>query len=324
MTLEQLRIFIAVAEQQHFTRAAEELCITQPAVSASVAAIESRYKVHLFHRIGRRVELSEAGQLLLQEARLVLQQVTVMEQAVQELIGLDRGTLQLGVSKTLAHSWLSPLVHQFHREHPGVRIVLNVTNTTQVIQQLLMGNIELGLVEGEAHSPSLSREVIGGDTMVLVVGPEHPWWTHKKISLEDLQETNWVMREVGSGSRQFLESTFTAYGIQLSQLKLVLELPTCTMVKSAVEAGCGAALISALMVTRELEEGTLRQLSLPEIPQLRQKRNFYSVTHKERQLSDAGHAFSHLLKRSASTDMIPPVLTFSNEEMREKKLEHIR
>jgi DNA-binding transcriptional LysR family regulator len=324
MTLEQLRVFIAVAEQQHFTRAAEELCITQPAVSASVAAIESRYKVQLFHRIGRRVELSEAGHLLLQEARLVLQQVSVMEQALQELIGLERGVLQLGASKTLAHSWLSPLVHQFHREHPGVRIILNVTNTAQVIQQLLMGNIELGLVEGEANSPSLCREVIGGDTMILVVGPKHPWWTRKKISLEDMQETNWVVREVGSGSRQFLESTIATYGIQLSQLKLVLELPTCTMVKSAVEEGCGAAFISTLMLTRELEEGTLRQLSLPNIPQLKQKRNFYSVTHRERQLSEAGQAFSHLLKHSASIDKISSVLTFSNEEVREKKLEHSR
>jgi DNA-binding transcriptional LysR family regulator len=322
MTLEQLRVFIAVAEQQHFTRAAEELCITQPAVSASVAAIESRYKVHLFHRIGRRVELSEAGQLLLQEARLVLQQVSVMEQAVQELSGLKRGILQLGASRTLAHSWLSPLVHQFYRKHPDVRIILNVTNTAQVIQQLLMGNIELGLVEGESNSPSLCREVIGSDTMVLVVGPAHPWWTRKKIGLADMQETNWVMREVGSGSRQFLESTFTAYGIQLSQLKMVLELPTCTMVKSAVEAGCGAAFISAMMVARELEEGTLRQLNLPEIPQLKQTRNFYSVTHRERKLSEAGNAFSYLLKHSASTDTLSSVLTFPEEEVREKRLEH--
>ena len=160
MTLEQLRIFVAVAEHLHMTRAASALNMTQSGTSAAVAALETRYGTPLFHRIGRRIELTEAGQLFLPEARAVLQRAAAAELALNELSGLLRGSLSLHASQTIANNWLPPFLHTYHRQHPGIRIGLTIGNTAQVAAAVLAGEADLGFVEGEVDAPVLAKRAV--------------------------------------------------------------------------------------------------------------------------------------------------------------------
>ncbi|MCF3577260.1 LysR family transcriptional regulator [Planktothrix agardhii] len=132
MTLEQLRIFLAVAEHLHFTRAAEGLYITQPAVSAAIHSLETEYRVKLFHRIGRHVEITEAGELLQLEAQKILEQVALTERGLRELNNLQRGELKLGSSLTIGNYWLPEKISQFQRQYSGIMVNCTLANTEEI------------------------------------------------------------------------------------------------------------------------------------------------------------------------------------------------
>jgi DNA-binding transcriptional LysR family regulator len=166
MTLEQLRVFVAVAERQHVTRAAEALKLAQSAVSAAVAALEARHGAKLFHRVGRGIELTEAGSVFLVEARAVLARAEAAELVLSELGGLKRGTLTLQASQTIASYWLPHHLVAFRRAHPGIDIHLTVGNTAQVAAAVRLGEAELGFVEGAVDDPMLVARVVAKDQLV--------------------------------------------------------------------------------------------------------------------------------------------------------------
>lgn len=155
MTLDQLRIFLAVVEHLHFTRAAESLYITQPAVSAAIQNLESEYGVKLFHRIGRHIEIAEAGKLLQVEAQKILDSVTLTERGLRELNNLQRGELKLGASLTIGNYWLPDKVSQFKRQYPGIFVNCTLGNAEEICEGTATGLFDLGLVTGEVK-PSLN------------------------------------------------------------------------------------------------------------------------------------------------------------------------
>lgn len=175
MTLEQLRIFATVAEMLHFTRAAEVLHLSQPAVSAAIAALEAEHGLRLFDRIGRRVELTAAGQLLHGQARAILAKVEEAGTMLAELSGLSRGALRLAASQTVGNHWLAPRLLRFAEAYPGIRVDLSIGNTEQVAEAVRDGRAELGIAEGAVADSALVSEPIEGDRLRLVVGASHPW-----------------------------------------------------------------------------------------------------------------------------------------------------
>src|SRR5947209_3231711 len=175
MTLEQLRIFVAVAERQHITKAAQALNLAQSAVSASIAALEERHATRLFHRVGRGIELTEAGQLFVPEAKAVLARAAAAELALAELGGLIRGTLAVQASQTIAGYWLPRHLVAFRRAHPGIDIRLGIGNTREVARAVHEGAAELGFVEAEVDDPLLTSTRVARDQLVIVVAPDHPW-----------------------------------------------------------------------------------------------------------------------------------------------------
>ncbi|MBW4699275.1 MAG: LysR family transcriptional regulator [Aphanocapsa lilacina HA4352-LM1] len=291
MTLEQLRIFIAVAEHLHFTRAAQTLHLTQPAVSAAIASLEGEYAVPLFHRVGRHVELAEAGRLLLEQARKIMKQVEHTQRVLQELKGLERGELFIAASQTIANYWLPIRLHRFHQVYPGIQVRLTIDSSPNITRQLLEGSADLGLVEGKTEpNAQLTDEEIAGDHLVLIVGRSHPWWDKEHITFADLTEVQWVVRETGSGTRVLFEDELELEGIDPHKLPIALELPSGEMIKAAVEAGAGVAVISELLVTREVKLGTLRT---PEGVRLR--RPFRLLMHRQRHPTKASLALVHSL-----------------------------
>jgi DNA-binding transcriptional LysR family regulator len=265
MKIEQLRVFLAVAEHLHFTRAADSLYITQPAVSAAIQSLEEQYGVKLFHRIGRHIELTDAGELLQLEAQKILDQVELTAQGLRELNGLQRGELKIGSSLTVGNYWLPPKISQFKQKYPGIDINCTLANAEEIFTGIVSGSFDLGLVTGEvkpAQSQSLAVSIIDQDIVAIVVGQSHPWFERDRIILSELTDTPWIMREPGSGSRYMFEQTLQSWGVNPSHLNIALVLTTSEMVKAVVEGGIGAACLPRSMVRSELKLGTLKALQV--------------------------------------------------------------
>ncbi|MGH7057508.1 MAG: LysR substrate-binding domain-containing protein, partial [Acetobacteraceae bacterium] len=244
MTLEQLRIFAAVAEREHLTRAARALNRTQSAVSAAVRALERQHATTLFDRVGRGVVLTGAGRMFLAEARAVLARADAAERALAELGGLKRGRVSLQASQTIASYWLPRHLVAFRRAFPEIVLSIRIGNTAGVARAVAEGEAELGLVEGVIDNPKLASERVAHDRLTLVVAPGHPWANREPLQPERLRESGWVIREPGSGTRSVFEGALAAHGISLSELPVVLELPSNEAVRAAVEAGAGATAVS--------------------------------------------------------------------------------
>lgn len=263
MTLEQLRIFLAVVEHLHFTRAAEELYITQPAVSAAIQCLEKEYDLKLFHRVGRRVEITDAGEMLKAEAQKILDQVALTERGLKELTSLQRGELRLGSSLTIGNYWLPERISKFKQQYPGITVNCVLANAEEICEGTASGLFDLGLVTGAvkpALRPCLIERAIDSDRLQIIVGKTHPWYESGEISLAELAETAWVMRESGSGTQQIFEQALQQWGIAIDRLNVVLILSTSEMIKAVVESGVGAAAISEMMIQKELQLTTLKAI----------------------------------------------------------------
>ncbi len=284
MTLEQLRIFVAVAERQHVTRAAEALNLAQSAASAAIASLEGRHGAKLFSRVGRGIELTEAGRIFLDEARAVLARVELAELRLADLAGLRRGRLLVQASQTVASYWLPRRLVDFRRAHPGIEVKLTVGNTAEVVAAVLAGTVEVGFVEGPVDGSALDVTEVARDQLVVVVAAGHPWVGRADVSAAELAAGEWVLREPGSGTRVVFEDALRALGVA-SLTNVALELPTNEAVRAAVEAGMGAAVISASAAVAALEAGILAQVPI-DLP----ARAFRLIHHNERQPSHAARA----------------------------------
>jgi len=286
MTLEQLRIFVAVAERQHLTQAAAALRLTPSAVSSAVRALESRHDVQLFHRVGRGLELTEAGGVFLAEAQAILARVQAAEQVFADLGGLRRGSLSVHASQTIASYWLPPLLLRFRERHPAIDVNLTIGNTRMVADAVLDGIADLGFVEGDIDEPRLTVRKVGEDRLVVVVRPYHPWAAVAVIPPERLQDGSWVMRERGSGTRSVFEAALADLGIEMERLRIALELPSNEAILSAVQSWPVAAALSELVTRPQLESGRLVALPVRLPP-----RAFSLLRHRERHRTRAAQVF---------------------------------
>jgi DNA-binding transcriptional LysR family regulator len=288
MTLEQLRIFVGVAEREHMTRAAKALNVTQSAASAAIAALEARHDVVLFHRIGRRIELTEVGRVFLDEARAVLGRAASAELALSEFAGMKRGTLHLVASQTIVGYWLPRHLAAFRSRYPQIFVDLAIANTEQAAHSVTAGTAELGFVEGTIDDGAISHWPIAHDRLLLV-GTDPV----AHIDNEWLQSARWIMRESGSGTRSTFEEALRIRGIDPETLDIALTLPSNESVRTAVEEGGGVTVLSALVVARALSTGVLHALPF-EFP----ARPFFALRHKERYRSKPADALLDLIKEN--------------------------
>ncbi len=286
MTLEQLRIFVAAAEAEHVTRAAQKLNLTQSAASAAIAALEDRHGVRLFDRIGRRIALTAAGRRFLGEARAVLARAGAAEQALADLAGLKTGELLIAASQTVGSYWLPPRLVAFHARYPGVSIKLRIGNTHDVASLAGGGEIDLGFVEGEVADPALDVKPVDEDELVIVAAPGRRDWL-AAADPHAMSMVPWVARERGSGTREVFEATLTSFGVAAAERENILELPSNEAVRAAVEAGAGLAVLSRLVAAASLKAG-----ALVASPFVLPRRRFFRLRHKQRYELLAAHAFA--------------------------------
>jgi DNA-binding transcriptional LysR family regulator len=285
MTLEQLRIFVAVAEREHVTQAARALNMTQSATSAAITALESRYATKLFDRIGRRIALTEAGRLFLAEARAVLARAAAAERVLADLADLKRGSLSIAASQTVASYWLPQVVERYRSRYPGIAIAQSIGNTEYVAGRVRDGLADLGFAEGQIDDAALDVTPVAEDELVLVVPRRHPWARRAPRTPEEIAAGPWVLREPGSGTRAIFEAALPKLGLAPGELAVALEVPSNEAVRAAVEAGTGVTAISRLVVANAIKAGTLAAVKL-DLP----RRHFFVLRHRERYATKAARA----------------------------------
>jgi len=267
----RLKVFRTVAEHLNFRKAAEQLFLTQPAITLQVKALEDDLGIRLFDRAANRVSLTPQGALLLGYAKKI---ATLVSQAEQELgeDGKVPGELSLGVSTTIAQYLLPRLLRAFLDENPRVQFSLHSGNTSEIVQLLLENKLAIGLIEGPARDRGIRTEPFMQDELVLI---EPPAFESDRLPRDQFVASRLLMREHGSGSRHVVEMALENAGFKLKSFKNVMNLDSTEAIKSAVEVGLGIGFVSRWAIFKELELGTLR---VAEVAGLRVVRHFSLIS----------------------------------------------
>jgi DNA-binding transcriptional LysR family regulator len=253
----RIRVFRAVAHHLNFSRAAEELLLTQPAVTQQVKALEVELGVPLFDRSGGRITLTAGGKVLLPLADQMKEISDQAFAAVAETSGEQAGELAVGASQTIAQYLLPNFIAGFIKAHPRIRVVARSGNTEAMLDALVAHQIHLALIEGPDRRKDLNIEPFFQDHMVLVVPTNHEW-ADQEVDIEALKQQPLLMREFGSGSRRVVEKALVAAGLQKKDLRIQMELDSTEGLLSAVEAGLGVTFVSRWAVRNQLSLGTLK------------------------------------------------------------------
>jgi DNA-binding transcriptional LysR family regulator len=258
----RLKVFRAVAKHLNFRRAAEELCLTQPAVTLQIKALEQHLGVQLFDRSGARISLTPAGTMLLKYARKIDELETAAMAALSQFAGGQRGELRIGASLTIAQYILPHLLGAFQQQHPQVRPYVTTCNTEQVLEALAAREVSLGFIEGPAMRRDVRTEVFLEDEIVLMVPPAHEWIERGFIEPEELKQERLIMRERGSGTRRVVEMALQKRGMKAKNLNVAMEFDSTEAIITAVEAGLGIGFASLWSISKALQVGSLRAVPM--------------------------------------------------------------
>jgi DNA-binding transcriptional LysR family regulator len=258
----RLQVFHTVARLLSFTKAAEELHMTQPAVTFQIRQLEEHFNTRLFDRTHNRISLTEAGVKVYDYSDRIFALNAEMENAVREITGEISGVLILGASTTIAEYMLPALLGDFKKKYPDVGIRLKVSNTDGIVSMVENNTIDLGVVEAPVANKNLVVENCRMDQLVLVVPPEHELSKQKVFDVQQLHNYPYICREEGSGTREVLRDVLHQHGLEQSELNVVMELGSPEAIKGAVEAGMGISILSRSTVGKELRLGTLVAVTL--------------------------------------------------------------
>jgi len=274
----RLQVFHAVARHLSFTRAADALFMTQPAVTFQIRQLEEQYRTRLFERRHGGISLTPAGEIVLSYAERILALGDELEARLAEMTDEMQGPLLLGASATIAECLLPRLLGEFNALYPRVRVTLMVANSESIEQRVAERSIDLGLIELAPRLPGLAGRSCCADELVVVCAPDHPLAGQATVCARELVDYEYIGRETGSGTRQAVEHYFTGHGIDARELKTLMELGSPEALKAVVAGGLGFAILSRLAVERVCQDGVLRALPLQ--PPL--CREFYLVHPQER------------------------------------------
>lgn len=285
LNLNQLRVFHSAATLLSFTRAAEELHLTQPGISKHIGELERHYGNQLFDRLGKKVALTQAGEILFHAVTDMFRLIDEANARISDMKGLAGGRLDIGASIMIGTYILPRILAKFKQRHPKVTISMDISLSERIVDKVLDNSIEVGLV---GHRPSDHRLVIKpfeSDKMALIVPADHAWAKRKSpVGLHELIDQSFLLPQKGSGTRQIIENLFQRAGLRP---KDTMEIGNTEGVKKAVEAGLGISLLSRHIVQSEQDAGLIRALTLKGIDL---NRDLYAVYRKDRYLSAAAQA----------------------------------
>lgn len=289
----KLKVFCTVAETKSFSKTSEIIHLTQPAVSLQIQAIEEKYETKLFDRSSSTVTLTPAGETLYKYAKEILALYASAEKTIGKQTGILKGCITIGAGSNIGNYILPSIITEFKSVHPKVKIYLIVGNTKRVIELLGAGNINLGLVEGDAVKQKMITKKLLSDELSLIVSPEHSWVKKREVSIADLIKEPFILREAGSGTRQMIEKILGRHGVTINDMKISSILGSTEAIKDAVENGLGVSIISRWAARKESKYGTLKLLNLKEEKMVR---DFSLIVHKNSVSSGSLEEFINFLK----------------------------
>lgn len=293
MNFNHLRVFWAVAKNLNYSRAAEELYISQSTTSIQVRKLENELGITLLEQLGKKIYLTQAGELLLSYANRIFTLSLEAESSIQELKGIRSGRLVIGASTTPGIYLLPAVIGSFQELYPNLSVSLEISNTHEVQEQLLLNQLDLGVIGEEiAMDSQLQFEPLLEDELVPIVSERHLLAERPTITLAELLQQRLILRERGSSTREVFEKEVRARG---SQSIVAMQLKSVEAIKQAVVANLGVSVVSRLAVGLEVRTGVLRILLLSDMQLVRQINLAY---HKEKKLSPAACAFINYLRQS--------------------------
>ncbi|MFV5696497.1 LysR family transcriptional regulator [Flavobacterium sp. LB3P122] len=271
----RLKVFFTVANRLSFTKAATELFITQPAISKHIQELEEQYKIKLFERNGSKISLTIAGEVLLKHTKNIFEVYREIDFDMSALINKQKGLLRLGASTTISQYIIPPLLARFHKKMQDIKVNLLNGNTEQIEKALLNKEIEIGIVEGQSKTQSIKYTEFLKDELVLVCNNTNPLKNKEQVSLEDLKDLQFVTREQGSGTLEVIEHALKSFGINLSQLKIEMQLGSPESIKSYLMNSDCVAFISIHAIEKELKNN---ELVILDVDDFVIERFFYIIT----------------------------------------------
>jgi len=266
---QQLKVFVTVAEKKNFSRAAEALYMTQPAVSQYIRTLEENIGVRLLDRTNKYVNLNQAGEIVYHHAKEIIGLHTRMQLLVDDLINQATGPISIGASYTFGEYVLPYIIATMKEIYPDIHPVVNIGNTAKIAHEVMHHQLDIGIVEGHfKQEKKLNIETFAEDEMVIVAHPSHPYAKkNHHITIKDLENETWLLREAGSGTREAIEKMFQQQGITPTEK---IEFGSTQPIKMGIEAGLGISLLSKWAIQKEINNGDLQILNMEGMPFTRQ------------------------------------------------------
>lgn len=280
-----LEVFLSVAKHLNYTRAGEEVNLSQPSVSVRIRQLENELGTKLFEQLGKKVSLTEAGLVLIPHARRVLTAVENAQAAVDELLGLERGTLRIGASTTPGMYLVPQVIARFHDRYPKIEIHLGIKDTQQIEESVIRNEFDFGFVGGHLVGDEVEVFPWLTDELVLIVAPDHPLAKKRSIKSVELRNEKFILREPGSATRAAISNHLENSGLEID---LVMEMENPESVKKAVQSGRSIAFISRFAVEAELKTKSLIAIR---VRGLRIDRELKIVYRRDKHLGRAAKAF---------------------------------
>ena len=288
LTLRQLQCFSAVAKNLSFTKAAEELHLTQPAVSMQIRQLEQQAGLPLTEQFGKKIHLTEAGKEVYRYARSILQQVDEMDDVLDQLKGFSGGRLRIAAISS-ANYFTPRLLGTFHHRYPDVNVSIDVTNQKAVLRLVLENEVDMAIMGQPPSDSRIEAIPFMENPLIIVAPPDHRLAKRKRIQLKELEKEVFLIREVGSGTRGAMERFFRQQKLKLTP---GMGMGSLSSIKQGVQAKLGLAMLPRNAVRNELQYGQLVELKIRGLPI---ERHWYVVLHKGKRLSGAAEQFRRLL-----------------------------
>ncbi|WP_073339093.1 LysR family transcriptional regulator [Clostridium grantii] len=278
MTIRHLQVFIAVCDYGKMSLAAENLHISQPTVSQAISELEKYYGIKLFQRLSKKLYITESGEKLLSYARHIVSSFNEMEENI--ILNSKNITLKIGATITVGTCIINDILKKFQINHPEVKTKVFVENTGVIEDMMLKSRLDIGIVEGKVKSPYIVKIPIIYDELILVSSMDHEFSNLKEINIEQLENSDFILREKGSGTREFFEKALEKSQVTINE-KWICN--NSEAIKNAVICGQGLTVISKLLIEKELEDKKLHPIIIKDV---KFQRNFHIIYHKNKYLSD--------------------------------------
>jgi DNA-binding transcriptional LysR family regulator len=297
----QLNIFLVAAEMENFTEAALHLNLSQPSVSAQVKSLERRLGMQLFHRAGRHISLTEAGQALLPLAREMVHLSIHIEETMASLAGTAVGHLKLGCSTAVGRYTLPRLIARFREQHPQVQVSCSVMTRETALKALLDGIVHLAVTSAREFSKEIEYYPFTTDQVVLIVPADHPWAAREQIEPQELLTENFILREKTAGTRHALEEGLAKHGLHTDQLQTVMIMGSSEAIRTAVEEKIGVSFISRLVASASVQLGRIVEV---DVANLDLKQQLYIGRNIRRPATKAQTAFWEFVHAPANRALL--------------------